>query len=121
MITKKEADKVLEWCKKNIGKSKYHNINTLHTRINNKLHNFLGLYYVNKNRIYVNPSKHKTKINGIATIIHEYVHFTQDPEEYDYYLDIMPRSSKYYDHPHEKEAERIANKLKYKCKKELGL
>lgn len=118
-VTREEMLQVLDWCKKNLGKSKYFSIRKLKLRVHTGI-NYLGQFDIDKNVIYVNPTHHESKTELVETIIHEYVHFLQNPKEYNrlffrhYYDD-------YYDHPYEKEAEKTALKLGKKCLKKLGL
>lgn len=116
-ITKEGIYSILTWCKKYLGRSKYFSIRKLKLRIDNRM-SFLGQFGVDTNTIYVNPRLHKNKIELIETIIHEYVHFLQNPKEYDR-LCRNPKYQDYYDHPHEYEAEKVALKLAKKCYKHL--
>lgn len=117
-ITRKEILQILDWCKENLGRSKYFSIRKLKLRIHKDIH-YLGQFDISKNIMYINPTRHKNRIELAETVIHEYVHFLQNPKEYDrlYRHDFKD----YYDHPHEREAEMIALKLGKKCIKELGI
>lgn len=117
-VTRKDILHMLDWCKNNLGKSKYFSIRKLKLRMDHHM-NYLGQFDISKNTIYLNPSRHKNKIELAETIIHEYVHFLQNPKEYDKLFRYDYKD--YYDHPHEREAETIALKLGRKCIKELKI
>ena len=117
-ISRKDILQILDWCKKNLGKSKYFSIKNLKLRMDHQM-NYLGQFDITKNTIYLRPDRHRNKIELAETIIHEYVHFLQNPKEYDkLYRDDY---QDYYDHPHEREAEEIALKLGRNCIKELKI
>lgn len=118
-VTREEILQILNWCKRKLGKSKYFPIRKLKLRIHNGIE-YLGQFDISKNIIYINPIRHKNKIELAETVIHEYVHFLQNPKEYNRLL-FRNDYKNYYDHPHEREAEKIALKLGKKCLKELGL
>jgi hypothetical protein len=117
IITKKDMLIILDWCKKKLGRSRFFSIRKLKLRINTNI-DFLGLFNIEKNTIHVNPNVQNDLITLIETIIHEYVHFKQNPKEYDRLC--RDNSFKYYfDHPHEEEAEKIALSLGKICFFEL--
>jgi hypothetical protein len=116
-LSKMDMLVVLDWCKKYLGRSKYFSIRKLRLRIDSRM-TFLGQFGVDTNTIYVNPSIHRNFSHIIETIIHEYVHFLQNPKEYDR-LSREIFYDDYYDHPHEYEAETIALELAPKCYKHL--
>lgn len=118
-ITRKDLLGILGWCKKKLGRSKYYSIRKLQIKFQSNLKYFVGVYDVERNTIFVNPSKVRNYLDLIATIIHEYVHFKQNQNTYENIDMILPRNRNYYDHPFEKEAEDTAQKLKKKCLKEL--
>jgi hypothetical protein len=116
IVTRKDILQTLDWCKKNLGKSKYFSIRKLKLRIDNYMP-YLGQFDISKNIIYVNPGRHKNRIELAETIIHEYVHFLQNPKLYDRLWRVDFKD--YFDHPHECEAEDVALKLGRKCLKDL--
>ena len=116
IVTRKDILQTLDWCKKNLGKSKYFSIRKLKLRIDNYMP-YLGQFDISKNIIYVNPGRHKNRIELAETIIHEYVHFLQNPKLYDRLWRVDFKD--YFDHPHEREAEDVALKLGRKCLKDL--
>ena len=117
VVTRNEILQILDWCKEKLGRSKYFSIRKLQFRIDTRM-NFLGQFDISKNIIYVNPLRHKNRIELAETVIHEYVHFLQNPKEYNRLL-MRSNYDDYYDHPHEYEAESIALKLGKQCLKEL--
>lgn len=114
-ISRKHVVDILEWCKNNLGKSEFFSVKTLRIRISNKMEKFIGVFDIQKNCIYVKPKAIEDELDLIATIIHEYVHFQQDFEEYERIELQLPRRRNYFDHPHEREAENKAQSLKRKC------
>lgn len=115
-ISKEEMFFILTWCKRKLGRSKYFSIRKLKLVVDNRI-KFLGHFDIDNNIISINPSRHKNILELVETIIHEYVHFLQNPKEYDRLSKMVYRD--YFDHPHEKEAEKIAIKLAPKCLKNL--
>lgn len=116
VVTRKEILQILDWCKTYFGRSKYFSIRKLKFRIDNKM-KYLGQFDISKNIIYINPCRHKNKIELAETVIHEYVHFLQNPKEYNRLLRVD--YADYFDHPHERQAETLALKLGRKCLKDL--
>lgn len=116
-LSKMDMLVVLDWCKKKLGRSKYYSIKKLKLRINTKT-NYLGLFDTGKNTIHVNPDAHENIVHLIETIIHEYVHFKQNPKEYDRLRRVFDFED-YFEHPHEQEAETIALNLGRICYFEL--
>lgn len=115
IIGRKDLLTILGWCKKNLGKSKFYSIRKLRIRFDNRMET-VGEFGTFTNCIYINPTYCLGKKDLVTTIIHEYVHFLQDPEEYErFFREIKIKN--YYDHPHESEAEDIAVKLTNECYK----
>lgn len=123
-INRKQLLAILNWCKKNLGRSKYFSIRALQIKFKSNLEFFIGIFDVDKNCIFVNPIESKNILDLITTVIHEYVHFQQDFSKYEEIELKLPRKRNYYDHPYEREAELKAQKLKRNCfndlKKEFG-
>lgn len=118
-ITRKHIVKILEWCKTNLGDSDFFDIETLRIRVHNNMKRYIGLFDIEKNCIYVKPKSITDELDLIATIIHEYVHFQQDYDEYERLDSMLPRRRFYFDHPHEKQAEDKAQSLKLECYEEI--
>ena len=123
-INRKQLLAILNWCKKNLGRSKYFSVRALQIKFKSNLEFFIGIFDVEKNCIFVNPIESKNILDLITTVIHEYVHFQQDFSKYEEIELKLPRKRNYYDHPYEREAELKAQKLKKNCfndlKKEFG-
>ena len=123
-VTRKHLVSILDWCRRNLGKSDFFSNETLRVRICTNMGRLMGQFDIEKNCIYVNPKKNEDELDLIATLIHEYVHFKQDYKEYERIDLLLPRRRNYFDHPLEKEAEDMAQLLKAKCysdlKSELG-
>lgn len=118
-ITRKHIVSILDWCRNNLGKSKFFSNESLRIRISTRLKRYIGEFDIERNCIYVNPKKNENELDLIATVIHEYVHFKQDYNEYERLELMLPRRRNYFDHPLEKEAEDTAQKLKSKCYNDL--
>lgn len=118
-VTRKDLILILDWCKINLGKSKFFSIRKLQIKFKSNLKFFVGTFDIEKNCIEINPTKIKNYMDLIATIIHEYVHFQQDYTKYEEIELKLPRIRNYYDHPFEAEAEQIAQLLKKDCFKYL--
>lgn len=108
LISKKTANLTLAWCIDRYGASIHNDLSTLEIRLRSKLE-FYGEYDSEDNIIYLNPTKHKTLIEWVNTIIHEYTHFKQNIDGmYTKYYDRYGRS--YENHPHEVSAHRTAER-----------
>ncbi len=118
-ISRKHIVSILDWCRENLGRSRFFSNESLRIRISTKLKRCIGEFDIEKNCIYVNPKKNDDELDLIATVIHEYVHFKQDYEEYERIELQLPRRRNYFDHPLEKEAEDLAQLLKTRCYKDL--
>jgi len=118
-ITRKHIVAIFDWCKTNLGESNFFCIKSLRIRVSNNMKRFIGVFDIQKNCIYVKPKAIADEYDLIATIIHEYVHFQQDYDEYERIELQLPRRRNYFDHPHEKEAESKAQSLKRKCFNDL--
>ena len=74
-----------------------------------------GDYDFDDNIISVYKSKHKSVIDIIHTIIHEWCHYKQSTKKYYEYDKIF----NYHDNPYEIQANELADSMKWKCKKDL--
>ena len=74
-----------------------------------------GDYDFEDNIISVYKSQHKSVIEIIHTIIHEWCHYKQSTKKYYQYDAELG----YLNNPLEHEADKIANQFKYKCRKDL--
>lgn len=122
--TRKDLLAILNWCKKNLGRSKYFSVRALQIKFKSNLEYYLATFDVERNCIEINPNKIENYLDLVATIIHEYVHFQQNPSKYEEIEMKLPRLRYYYDHPYEAEAEEVAQTRKKECynsiKLELG-
>ena len=114
-ITRKNALKVFDWCKKTFGIS----------TINGPYPKFIfhrtgkeiaGLYDPWKNEIHVWKERHRTFLGFIGTIIHEYTHYHQSIKRQYQKLDKI---YSYKSHPLEREAIRMERKYKWMCYYEI--
>ena len=114
-ITRKNALKVFDWCKKTFGIS----------TINGPYPKFIfhrtgkeiaGLYDPWKNEIHVWKERHRTFLGFIGTIIHEYTHYHQSIKRQYQKLDKIYL---YKSHPLEREAIRMERKYKWMCYYEI--
>ena len=112
------VDLVFEWCKKKWGPSKFHDdYPQLFSYSCKNRDGLYGFYDEKSNELHIHLCYHKSVINLIRTVIHEYTHYTQNVAlNYDRYA---ARAKKYYDNPYERAAENRANKYDSICKKEL--
>jgi hypothetical protein len=117
-INLNNAKKILSWCKKEYGKSKFY-------KKYPKLYLYripwepkdYGYFLIDFNEIILFKKPHNTFVEFIDTIIHEYIHYLQDQTKYD---KLLPKGkNNYKNHPFEKESYSIASRDKFKCKKEL--
>lgn len=117
-LTRGHATKILEWCKKEYGMSKY-----------KKSYPYLefrkmryadeegqdGYYDDYENLIFINREFHN-HVNHLAqTLIEEYTHFLQSDREYQ----KLARKYSYSQHPLEKQAKYRANRDYKRCVKHL--
>lgn len=108
LISKKSAKLTLDWCIDRYGTSLHNDLSTLEIKFRSKLA-FYGEYDSDDNAIYINPTKHKTLIDLVNTVIHEYTHFKQNIDGmYTKYYDRYGRT--YENHPHEISAHRTADR-----------
>ena len=114
-INRKITKMALEYCSKKLGLSKYNGkIPTLYIS-RDKLKGdprTRGFYSAEMNTIVLYPKAHDSFVDFINTIIHEYVHYTQDLTKYT----VLYRSYGYDAHPQEIEADTVATKHQWMCK-----
>jgi len=111
-ISRKTACLAIKYCEKIFKRNNSPTIKLTRIRINNDLQ-CKGYYDEDKDLILVVKPNHKSFLDFIDTIIHEYTHSTQCMEQY------TKMFTKYgYDrHPYEREANKIAKRHAKKCKK----
>lgn len=112
------AEKILFWCIDRYGVSNY-NKDYPHIEYRKERYpdeeNQDGYYDDIENYIFVNSQTHDCLKELVKTIIEEYIHYLQSPEEYQ----KLAERYLYYDNPMEKEAKRIAKEDCKICINEL--
>lgn len=117
-VNRKNALRIIQWCFQQYGSSKF-NKDVLTLKVQQKYKvdpNWYGAYEAETNTIFVFKKPIKSFIEFVATIIHEYQHYLQDDDMYEKYLEYR---KSYHFHPYEIKAEKIAQRDKRKCIKEL--
>lgn len=112
-FNRNHALRVMTWCKSNVGLNyRRHTLPCLewHSRGED-----CGEYDFEDNIISLYKNQHHSVLEIIHTIIHEWVHYRQSRIKY-YKFD---EQFGYHANPLELEADKIANELKYKCRKDL--
>jgi len=107
------AIRVMNWCKSNVGvngRRKY--LPALEWSATGE---DCGDYDFEDNIISVYKNQHNSVVEIISTIIHEWVHYKQSAKKYYEYDKIFD----YHENPFEIQANEFADKLKWKCKKDL--
>lgn len=114
-ITRKNALKVFDWCKKTFGMS---TINGPYPKFvfHRTGKEIAGHYDPWKNEIHVWKQRHRTFVGFIGTIIHEYTHYHQSIKRQYQKLDKI---YSYKSHPLEREANRTERKYKWMCYYEI--
>jgi hypothetical protein len=112
-INKKNLKRILNWCKDYYGESKFKNINTLKIYIDDTMDS-AGAYCTSHNAIFINTKVHRSFIDVINTMIHEYTHFRQDIKVM-YFKYLKVYSFNYENHPYEITARETAERDKRKC------
>ena len=111
------AIRVMNWCKRNVGmnhRRKY--LPILEWTVQSDRGDYdCGEYDFEDNIIGLNKSNHKSVIDIIHTIIHEWAHYKQSTKKYYEYTEIFD----YQDNPFEIQANELADKMKWQCKKDL--
>lgn len=111
-ITRSNALKIFEWCKKTFGIS---TINGPYPKLvfHRVGKDFAGYYDPWKNEIHVWKQKHRTFMGFIGTIIHEFVHYRYHSIKKQYQK--LDKIYSYKNHPLEREANRVERKYKWMC------
>jgi Zn-dependent peptidase ImmA (M78 family) len=107
---------VVNWCIKNMGVSHFH-VTTPKIEISKKKKSDrMGEFDEDLNTIIIFKKNHNSLIEFIRTIIHEYVHYLQDPRYSDYCETTYEDGE---DNPIEVEAEERAQCYASICKKDI--
>lgn len=112
---RKDAVRVMNWCKVNVGlnnRRKYLPSLEWHSSSYDK---DCGDYDFEDNIMSVYKNNHKSVVEIISTIIHEWAHYKQSTKKYYEYDTIY----NYQDNPYEIQANELADSMKWKCKKDL--
>jgi len=115
-VNKKNLKLILKYCKLTFGKSLFKR-KLPKVVLSNKrnVDRTMAYYYYEKNIIVIYKNEHKSMIQIICSVIHEYIHYLQDIRRYG---NLLTKYG-YNNHPYEIEAQKISNNHKYKCKKFL--
>ena len=112
-FNRNHALRVMTWCKRNVGLN--YRRSTFPILEWHSTGDDCGDYDFEDNIISVYKSQHKSVIEIIHTIIHEWCHYKQSTKKYYQYDSELG----YHNNPLEHEADKIANQFKYKCRKDL--
>jgi len=114
-ITRKNALKILDWCKATYGVSKING--TYPTLVFHRTKKpYSGMYDPFSNTIHVWKQSHRTFMGFIGTVIHEYTHYHQSIKRK--YFQLQQYYS-YKNHPMERTAVKIEKRDKKKCFNEV--
>lgn len=114
-FNRNHALKVMRWCKRNIGVNRRRHYEPVLEWHSVSEDGDCGDYDFEDNIISVYKSAHSSVVDIIHTIIHEWCHYKQSKVKYYKYDNEVG----YLKNPLEIQANEIADKLKYKCRKEL--
>ena len=116
-ITRGQATKILDWCLKTYGKSKFNKeFPYLEFRKPDYYTEGCMAYYDEIDSvIFVDKTQHQTLYELANSIIHEYTHYKQNMRHYQILALYLPDEK----NPMEIEAHRIAKKDTKKCLKEV--
>lgn len=110
-ITRANAVKIFNWCKKQFGVSP---INGSYPKlVFHKKAQYAGFYDPWKNEIHVCKKHHRTILGFISTIIHEFVHYRYHSIKKQYQK--LDKIYTYKSHPMEREASKLERKYKWVC------
>jgi hypothetical protein len=103
-MNRKSARILLTWCRKKYGTSEFYDADSLKLTIDKSLE-YKGQYCHYDNTITLNPRNHRSTLSWCNTVIHEYIHFTQDMDRYH-----TEYGNRYNSHPFEIKARFFANR-----------
>ena len=107
------AIRVMNWCKSNVGLN--YRRSTFPILEWHNTGEDCGDYDFEDNVISIYKNQHRSVLEIIHTIIHEWAHYRQSTKKYYEYDEKFG----YAANPLEHEADKIANNLKFKCRKDL--
>ena len=120
MPSRKYVNKIIDWCVKTYGKSKYNRefpeIQYRKASYMGEDPNTLAFYDDVEGVIFINKEDHKSIRTLANSIIHEYTHYRQNMKHYDILSQYLP----YHKNPMEIEANRIAKRDTKKCLREIA-
>jgi hypothetical protein len=115
-IQRKDIVRIMNWCKSNIGiNHRRHTLPLLEYHSKRGQYGDCGEYDFEDNIITVYKGSHKSVLNLIHTIIHEWCHYKQSKVKY-YKFD---EEFGYFDNPLEIQANEIAELNKFQCKRDI--
>lgn len=111
-ITRKNAVKIFNWCKKQFGISP---INGSYPKLvfHKAAKDCSGYYDAVKNEIHVYKGRHRTFMGFIGTVIHEFAHYRFHSIKRQY--PKLEQLYSYKNHPMERDANRVERKYKWMC------
>jgi hypothetical protein len=119
-INKQTVKLALNWCVEKLGESNYNESPPKLFCYNRVGQDARGYYKDDTNTLVIYLLSHTSVLDLIRTVVHEYIHFLQDPEEYEKYIDVfVGRGGNFDNHPHEQEALLLESKYAPICKKEI--
>lgn len=110
---RQHAIRVMNWCKRNVGLN--YRRHTLPLLAWHSTGEDCGDYDFEDNIISIYKNQHRSVIDIVGTIIHEWAHYKQSTKKYYEYDKIF----NYHENPFEIQAFELADKLKWQCKKDL--
>jgi Zn-dependent peptidase ImmA (M78 family) len=117
--SRKHVNKIIDWCVKNYGRSKYNKeFPTVMYRTAKYMDEdprTMAYYDEDQGVMYIKKEDHKNLYQLASTIIHEYTHYKQNLHHYN----IISMYTPYKEHPMEKEANKIARRDVWKCLREI--
>ena len=118
MPTRRSVNRIVDWCVKNYGRSKYNRefpeIQFRSSKSSNEDPNVMAYYDDDEAVIFINKGEHTTLYQLANSIIHEYTHYKQNMRHYNILSMYLP----YKKNPMEVEANRIARRDSRKCLRE---
>jgi len=107
------ANLVIDWCLENLNSSSK---KVPHLKISRRItKNTLGAYRPYSNEIIIYIKKHMTLLELTNTVIHEFVHSTQNGKRFGTNYDAFNKSVGYLKNPFEIESRSIANSKDKEC------
>ena len=115
-VDRKFVDSIFDYCISQFGYSKYQSVLPrliLYNRPCRSEPENCGYYDYSKNVICIFKPTHRSCVDLVSTIIHEYVHYLQSEKKYF----KLAKKHEYKEHPYEQEAREFADKHKLRAKR----